>query len=83
MEPADAVGRYLVASQSQEGKYMVDVLAYDGHGQCACPQWQYRIGPAREAGEQPPVKYCKHLKAAREQFTDDIIQRMLTQEHQN
>ena len=79
MEPADAVGRYLVASQSQEGKYMVDLLAYNGHGQCACSHWGFRIGPAREAGLEPPVRYCKHIAAAREHFTDDVIQRMISQ----
>jgi hypothetical protein len=77
--PADAVGRYFVASQSQAGKYMVDLLAYNGHGQCACPQWVYRIGPAREKGEQPPVRWCKHIAAAREVMLDDVIARMLAQ----
>ena len=79
IEPADAVGRYLVASQSQAGKYMVDLLAYNGHGQCACPQWAYRIGPAREKGEVPSVRWCKHIAAARDVMLDDVIQRMLAQ----
>jgi hypothetical protein len=79
IEPADAVGRYLVASQSQAGKYMVDLLAYNGHGQCACPQWGYRIGPAREKGEVPSVRWCKHISAARDVMLDDVIQRMLAQ----
>ncbi len=73
------MGRYLVASQSQEGKYMVDLLAYNGHGQCACSHWGFRIGPAREAGLEPPVRFCKHIAAAREHFTDDVIQRMIAQ----
>lgn len=58
---------------------MVDLLAYKGHGQCACPQWIYRIGPAREKGEVPDVRWCKHIAAAREVMLDDVIQRMLAQ----
>lgn len=77
MTPADAIGRYFVASQSKAGAYMVDLLAYNGHGQCACPQWAYRIGPAREKGEPPDVRWCKHIAAAREVMLDDVIQRML------
>jgi len=73
------VGRYLVASQSQAGKYMVDLLAYNGHGQCACSHWVFRIGPAREKGEVPSVRWCKHISAAREVMLDDVIQRMLAQ----
>jgi hypothetical protein len=80
VEPADAVGRYLVASQSTQGKYMVDLLAYGGNGQCACPQWAYRIGPAREKGEPPPVRWCKHIAAARQTMLDDVIKRMLALE---
>ncbi len=26
---------------------------------------------------EPPVRFCKHIHAARERFTDDVIQRML------
>ena len=77
--PADAVGRYFVASQSQAGKYMVDLLAYNGHGQCACSHWVFRIGPAREKGEVPSVRWCKHISAAREVMLDDVIARMLAQ----
>lgn len=77
VQPHDAVGRYFVASQSQEGKYLVDVLAYGGHGQCSCADWVYRIKPARDQGQEPPKRYCKHLAHAREYFTDEVIRRML------
>lgn len=77
--PADCVGRYFVASQSKAGAYMVDLMAYGGHGQCACAHWTFRLGPAREKGEQPDVRWCKHIAAAREVMLDDVIQRMLTQ----
>ena len=76
---ADAVGRYFVASQSKAGAYMVDLLAYDGHGQCSCPHWNYRLGPAREKGEKPDVRWCKHIAAARDVMLDDVIARMLAQ----
>ncbi len=66
-----------MASQSKAGAYMVDLLAYGGHGQCACPQWVYRIGPAREKGEVPDVRWCKHIAAARDVMLDNVIARML------
>ena len=77
IEHGDSVGRYLVASQNKEGKYMVDLLAYETRGECACPAWQYRIGPVLQKGEVPDRPWCKHIQAARDHFTDEILRRTL------
>lgn len=81
VENADAVGRYFVASQSQTGKYMVDILAFDGKGRCACRDFEIRILPFRERGEIPLKAYCKHIHAAKMHFAEEVIQRMLANAH--
>ncbi len=73
------MGRLFVASQSKPGKYLCDLLAYGGKGQCSCPNWCFTIGPHRERGEEPPKALCKHLYAAKLYFADMVIQRMLAQ----
>jgi hypothetical protein len=78
----DAPGRYLVESSDPKRtaeSYMVDLFAWAGHGQCNCEDWTCRIGPHREAGTEPPKRFCKHIAAARETFTDEVIARFIDQ----
>lgn len=76
----DTAGRFLVTSEGDLCKrYCVDVLAFEGEGECDCDNWNFRIGPHRRAEPPtvPPIRFCKHIVAAREFFTDQVIQRML------
>jgi hypothetical protein len=78
----DSVGRYLVASESpknEDDHYLVDLLAWEGAGQCSCADWDHRIGPFLRAGEPPVKRFCKHIISVRERFCDDVIARMLNQ----
>jgi hypothetical protein len=58
---------------------MVDLFAFGGDGQCACEDWTIRIHPHRDAGTEPPRRFCKHIAEAREAFTDEIIAGFIAQ----
>lgn len=79
IEQGDAVGSYFVASQSGPGKYLCDLMEFEGKGRCSCRDFEIRILPFRERGETPPKAHCKHLHAAKLHFADDVIQRILSQ----
>lgn len=70
--------RYLVASETEEhAAWMVDLLAFEGNGECACPDFQIRMAPALRDGARPLRSMCKHILAARNAFTNDALARML------
>jgi hypothetical protein len=53
VEPHDHSTRWLVRSRTGKGKYLVDLGAYNGHGECVCKDWQTRMGPILKAGMKP------------------------------
>ncbi len=77
VEHAGSVGCYFVASQSRIGKHLVDLLAYNGAGECACEDWRYRRKAIIEQGATDQQRYCRHVAAAREFMLNDVIQRIL------
>lgn len=78
VEKFDGPGRYQVASDKPNTlPYLVDLLAYDGEGQCTCQDWEYRIGKYLRDEVPPEKRFCKHILAAREKFLDEIIGLML------
>lgn len=80
IEAYDALGRYKVESESNSDvAYVVDLLAYNGKGQCSCDDWSFRIGPALEREEEPTHFYCKHIIAAREEFASLVIAKLIEQ----
>lgn len=79
IQQGDAVGSYFVASQSGPGKYLCDLMEFQGKGRCSCRDFEIRILPFRERGEIPPKEHCKHIHAAKLYFADMVIQKMLAQ----
>lgn len=76
--PQHQAGHYRVESATKEEvEYDVDVLAYEGEGHCTCPDWMHRIGPELDAGRVPARRFCIHIIAARDVFTDLVIERTL------
>ena len=78
IRPYDAAGRYLVTSERDiTTSYVVDLLAYEGEGECSCDDWTHRIGGHLKAGTTPPRRFCKHIESARAVFVDAVIRRMI------
>lgn len=74
----DGLGRYLVESEAGKPPYLVDLLAWDGEGECTCQHWQYRIGSALRNELPPPIRFCKHIEAARDTLLDSVISKMIS-----
>jgi hypothetical protein len=64
-----------VASKSEPGTWhRVDIKAHGGCGQCACIRWDTVSWPRiRDTRNLPPSMRCRHLKAAREYYTNHKI----------
>ncbi len=67
--------RWHVASESDPAQtHLVDVLAFNGFGECSCPHFEYRLLPAlKSSADARDLDRCKHLDAARDAFTDYMI----------
>lgn len=70
--------RYFVTSESNpRARYLVDLLANGGRGECSCRDFCCRCWPiVREGGRAT----CKHVHACREYFLDTVLQAMAEQE---
>lgn len=65
------VCRYQVQSESNPRQFhLVDLLDTE----CSCSDWTCRQRSYRERTKK--AYFCKHIKAARVQFTDDILERL-------
>ena len=53
--------------------YVVDLLAYDGHGACTCEDYETRIEPSRKAGLNPIKPKCKHIRRAQEHVGAELM----------
>lgn len=54
--------------------HRVELKAHGGAGECACIRWQTVCWPIiRDTGSLPPARRCRHLKAAREFYTNAKI----------
>jgi hypothetical protein len=72
----DTVTSWLVESESRpEEHHLVELLDYNGFGQCACEHFQMVLGPTLREGFQ--AKPCKHITAAKLAFADKVIDQML------
>lgn len=69
--------RYFVRSSTTREEYLVDLAAYDGNGACTCKDFQCRIEPMLSRGEKPRRTHCKHLRAAREDLANALIQEFI------
>lgn len=75
--------RFRVESWSAPQKpHTVDLLAYEGAGECSCTDWSTRRGPAIKHGEPhgTPATCCRHVTAARHYFLNRLLREM-AQEH--
>lgn len=77
-KPFEPPARWHVSSDSDpERTHLVDVLSFRGFGECSCEHFEFRILPAIKAGAMTPER-CKHILAARDAFTDFMIQYLNT-----
>ena len=81
------LGRFMVASNSGQKPYLVDLFVHNGHGQCACTDWGTRVNPNVKANPQAWIPYlawngkpnplrseCRHIAGARRYFLREILQ---------
>lgn len=75
--------------QSESGKeidpYRVDLTGYNGNGECNCMNFKTKHGPVLSRTpplllKPSPATRCKHIRAAREYFTDEAIGFIVKQE---
>ena len=72
----DNVLRWRVASRTRPDiAHVTDLGEHDGFGACSCEHFEFRVLPAIQAG-QPTGGRCLHLMAARQAFTDLMIQKL-------
>lgn len=77
MHPHDHILRYRFESDSRPDiSHVVDLGAFNGFGECSCEDFQYRLLPALSRGLPPKGPRCKHILAAREAFTNQVIERI-------
>ncbi len=50
--------------------YLVDIAEHNFVGQCDCPDWICRVGPAVAAGKTGV--YCKHVEICRQVALDTL-----------
>lgn len=73
-------GRMVFTVQSESeprSQHVVDLLENDGRGACSCKDFQTRRWPVIRDGGRAT---CKHMRAAREYFLDDLLARMAVAE---
>lgn len=79
VEPYGA-GTFLVDSYSREKdgvRHLVDLLAFDGFGQCGCEHFDFYLRPQLRDGDMPEFP-CAHICAAKLYLADRCIERMLS-----
>lgn len=73
IEPIDRF-TYRVKSDSGGHYYHVDLEAYNFGGFCDCSDFKCRREPRLSRGEKPTdALRCKHIRAARTYFLDEIF----------
>jgi predicted nucleic acid-binding Zn finger protein len=72
--------RFLVTSEKRaDVKHLVDLGENYPFGKCSCEQFTFRVQPEIDKGHTVNVAFrCKHILAAREKLTDDVVARLKT-----
>ena len=70
IEPGDDIWTYTVNSETTSDRYTVNLLENDGHGQCDCDNWRFRVAPMLDKGM---VASCKHIQQCRIRLAMDVI----------
>lgn len=71
--------RWRVESESRpSAPHLVDLLGYDGNGECSCPHFVFTLARELKMGRVPsPATRCKHIRAAREALLNALIRERL------
>lgn len=73
--PQETPTRWLVESEARPGEHhMVELLHWDGFGECACEHFQMRILTGLKMNM--PEKPCKHITAAKIALADVVLERI-------
>jgi len=76
IHPHDHILRFRFTSDSRaDVAHVVDLGEFQGFGECSCEDFTFRLLPALTRGEKPAFR-CKHILAAREHLTDQLISRV-------
>lgn len=68
--------RFLVASDKNQEKYVVDVQNAGWLGACNCMHFSVRCAPKIAGGERGPELRCKHIRRAREFFLEAVLPKL-------
>lgn len=74
--------RIFVPSDNTDNEHLVELDAFGGFGRCSCQHFEFRMLPLLEpqspGAPKPPGAWhqCRHIKAAREFFTNAMIARL-------
>lgn len=75
--PQGDIRSFLIQSESDPATYYaVDLMAYDGEGQCTCDDYMTRVEPSRKAGVKPVHRNCKHIRAAFEHVGREFMMQL-------
>lgn len=70
------LGRYRVQSKTDpENPHLVDLLEYQGNGECSCPDFYFDKRGNLKAGQTPQTKHtmCRHIMIARTKWANDSL----------
>jgi hypothetical protein len=74
----DGALRWVVTSRSRpEIEHLVELDGFGGVGRCSCEHFEFRIAPDLREGRRVGAHRCSHILAARNAFTDAMIQALL------
>jgi hypothetical protein len=74
----DGALRWIVTSRSRPDiEHLVELAAFGGIGRCSCEHFEFRIAPDLRNGRRVGAHRCSHILAARNAFTDAMIQTLV------
>lgn len=68
--------RFLVASDKNQEKYLVELQNAGWVGACNCMHFSVRCAPKIAGGERGPELRCKHIRRAREFFLENVLPKL-------
>ncbi len=79
------VFQFLVESEHGRGTYRVDLLAYQGNGECHCTDFNTRRRAAITSGKPlfSPATLCKHLRAVHDMVHEQTMREIAANHQKN
>jgi hypothetical protein len=69
--------RFRVESWSHPQRpHTVDLLAFNGLGECSCADWSIRRAKAAKLGLKGQESQCRHITATRNYFLNKLLEQM-------